>query len=289
MIREVIEKYLFPPALYCIACGAIIDDTREYMLCDDCMKELKWNTGATCRTCGKPLGPAVSSALTAGLFSSVAEIDQSNIHCHVNSTNRPYRVPNIARYCHNCLQSHHYFDRGYSCLSYGGREKVPILALKHAEKGYIARALGEMLADRLLAALDDTGELPWDLLVPVPIHPLRRAARGYNQTELIAGEVSRILGIPVDSESLVRVRATAKMQGMTDRSRQKNIEGAFAISADAKKSELLRNKRILLVDDVYTTGATADACSNALLSAGAQSVHIAVIASGSDYAPKDAA
>lgn len=277
MIREVIEKYLFPPALYCIACGAIIDDTREYMLCDDCMKELKWNTGATCRTCGKPLGPAISSALTAGLFAMPGEAEGDD------------NVPTFTRYCHSCRRSHHYFDRGYSCLSYGGREKMPILALKHAEKAYIARALGEMLADRLLAELDDTGELPWDVLVPVPIHPSRRAARGYNQTELIAGEVSRILGIPVDSESLVRVRATAKMQGMTDRSRQKNIEGAFAISADAKKSELLRNKRILLVDDVYTTGATADACSNALLSAGAQSVHIAVIASGSDYAPKDAA
>ena len=260
MIREVIEKYLFPPALYCIACGAIIDNTREYMLCDDCMKELKWNTGATCRTCGKPLGPAISSALTAGLFSSV-----------------------IARYCHNCMQSHHYFDRGYSCLSYGGREKTPILALKHAEKGYIARALGEMLADRLLAAVASDGELPWDVLVPVPIHPSRRVARGYNQTELIADEVSRILKIPVDSTSLIRVRATEKMKGMTDEGRQKNIEGAFAISADAERSEFLRNKRVLLIDDVYTTGATADACSKALLSTGANSVEIATIASGANF------
>ena len=281
MIREVIEKYLFPPALYCIACGAIIDNTREYMLCDDCMKELKWNTGATCRTCGKPLGPAISSALTAGLFNDSR--DAELLRKEGNTTSMSSRVPNIARYCHNCMQSHHYFDRGYSCLSYGGREKTPILALKHAEKGYIARALGEMLADRLLAAVASDGELPWDVLVPVPIHPSRRVARGYNQTELIADEVSRILGIPTDKTSLIRVRATEKMKGMTDEGRQKNIEGAFAISADAERSEFLRNKRVLLIDDVYTTGATADACSKALLSAGANSVEIATIATGANF------
>ena len=314
------EEYLFPPALYCISCGAIIDGSREYMLCDDCMKEFKWNTGATCEICGKSLGPAISSAVIAGLFSAKAEMFVGgNAGNSENSIGASSRTPDIVRYCHNCMHSRHYFDKGYSCVSYGGREKLPILALKHGEKAYIARAFGQMLADRLLAAVavgvsesgraadfplpknqtsdsvkkqhfgihSPSGEIPWELLIPVPIHPSRRVARGYNQTELIADEVSRLLRIPVDKTSLIRVHATEKMKGMTEETRQKNIEGAFAISADAEKSEILRNKNILLIDDVYTTGATADACSKALLGAGAKSVEIATIAAGSNFHNND--
>ena len=303
------------------------------MLCDDCMKEFKWNTGATCEICGKSLGPAISSALIAGIFDDSGAGKEANvagaivgsqrnrggIYNHGKPLSIPSRIPNFARYCHSCMHGHHYFDKGYSCLSYGGREKLPILALKHGEKAYIARALGEMLADRLLVAVaigisesgraadfslpknqtsdsvkkqhfgihSPSGEIPWDILVPVPIHPSRRVARGYNQTELIADEVSRLLRIPVDKTSLIRVHATEKMKGMTEETRQKNIEGAFAISADAEKSEILRNKNILLIDDVYTTGATADACSKALLGAGAKSVEIATIAAGSNFHNND--
>lgn len=247
-IRETIEKYVFPPSLYCMSCGAIIDSSREYMLCDECMEKFSWNTGATCECCGKALGRAL-----AGL-------------------------------CYNCMEKSHEFEKGYSCLSYGSREKAPILGLKHGEKAYIAKALGQMLCDRLAKVVESEydGVIPWDIIIPVPIHISRLLKRGYNQTELIGAEVSKGLGTEMKTNILLRKRPAAKSGGTVQR-RQKNIEGAFAVSDEAGKSGVLRNKNILLIDDVYTTGATADECSRALLSAGAAKVHIAVIATGSNY------
>ncbi len=261
---KILEKYVFPPALYCIACGAIIDSSRTYMLCDDCMKNFSWNTGATCHTCGKALGPVLSSAIEAGIYRS-------------GDKGTPL-------FCYDCMKVQHCFSRGYSCLSYGSIEKTPIISLKYGEQAYIGKMLGEMLCDRLFLAIETEyyGEIPWDIIVPVPIHITRILKRGYNQAEIIGRKVAESIGIPMDTGILTRKRTTGKMKG-TSEDRIKNIEGAFAITEKALSCDVLRNKTVLLIDDVYTTGATADECSRMLMNAGAQNVQIATIASGSNY------
>ncbi len=261
---KILEKYVYPPALYCMACGAIIDSSRTYMLCDDCMKTFNWNTGATCHRCGKSLGPVLSSAIEAGVY---RESDEGE-----------------PLFCYDCMKAKHYFTRGYSCLSYGNREKTPIISLKYGEQAYIGKALGEMLGDRLLSALEKEykGEIPWDLIIPVPIHISRMLKRGYNQAEIIGRIVSEKLGIPIETGIIARKKTTEKMKGKSE-DRIKNIEGAFAITEKAVNCDVLRNKNVLLIDDVYTTGATADECSKILINAGASDVQIATIATGSNY------
>jgi ComF family protein len=108
----------------------------------------------------------------------------------------------------------------------------------------------------------------FDALVPVPIHPVRRRERGYNQAEEIARELAPLSGMPVLPFALRRLRATVSQTKLGRRDRRGNLAGAFACAGP----EAVKGKRILLLDDVFTTGATAECCAELLLAAGAVSV-----------------
>ena len=114
----------------------------------------------------------------------------------------------------------------------------------------------------------------FDALVPIPIHSVRRRERGYNQAEEIAKEASRYLGIPVVANALKRTRATVSQTKLNREDRRANLEKAFA----ARVRDGIRGKRLLLVDDVYTTGATIGRCAELLLEAGAASVGVLALA-----------
>ena len=114
---------------------------------------------------------------------------------------------------------------------------------------------------------DDTQMSP-DVIIPVPIHISRLKMRGYNQAGLIAEALGRIIGIPIDEEALVRVIKTAPMKELSNRERVKNLQNAF--QADEK---VVRYKKVLIVDDIYTTGATFDACAAVLKQAGVREVY----------------
>lgn len=132
--------------------------------------------------------------------------------------------------------------------------------------------------DRPLSALLDhawkKSSPEWipDLLVPVPLHPHRLAERTYNQALLIAREVGRRRKLPVDPQLLVRIRTTAPQAGLTAKERQSNLLGAFALTRP------LSGERILLIDDVMTTGSTARSCAATLRGGGAGDVAVAVLA-----------
>jgi ComF family protein len=107
-----------------------------------------------------------------------------------------------------------------------------------------------------------------DLLIPVPLDAKRKAERGYNQSALLAQPVAWQLGIPYTDQALARIRITNQQVGLNVREREENLVGAFL--AD---SNLVRQKSILIIDDVVTTGATINACSRALISGGANQVY----------------
>jgi ComF family protein len=112
-------------------------------------------------------------------------------------------------------------------------------------------------------------------IVPVPLHPERERARGFNQAEIIGQELSRGTQIPLDTNSLYRTVHTRRHRaGMDAKSRRQTVEDAFTV----RHPRAIENERILLVDDVFTTGATASACAAALLHAGAQSVLVLTLA-----------
>jgi ComF family protein len=142
-------------------------------------------------------------------------------------------------------------------------------ALKYGTRRGVAAPLSRILAERFPFARDEH-----DVLAPVPLHLSRLRERGFNQALLLARESAGRLGAVLDARLLVRIRATPPQVGLGEQARRRNLRGAIAVRGDRRVEGL----RILLIDDVCTTTATADACSHALLAGGAAAVDVAVLA-----------
>jgi ComF family protein len=171
--------------------------------------------------------------------------------------------------CGACRQDEPAFERLRSFGAYDAELRQLIVLLKYNRVRPLARPLGGWLAtvvqqNRALAEVD--------AIVPVPLHPSRQRARGYNQAELLAQELSKWLKKPVAPRALDRIKDTPSQTGLTPAQRIENVRGAFAARA---KLDL---GRILLVDDVCTTGATLNACARTLKRAGADQVVAATVA-----------
>jgi len=160
---------------------------------------------------------------------------------------------NIASF-HSLWSVDHDTERAMYAIKYRGRTKL-------------ARAMGEMLG----AFLSDE-DFKCDAVVPVPIHSARRRERGYNQAECIANGVSSSLGVPI-ANVMQRTRYTGTQTSLSEHQRLSNVAHAFVV--DPKAS--IQGARLLVVDDVLTTGATLNACAYALLDAGARRVDAATL------------
>ena len=190
-------------------------------------------------------------------------------NCHTPFANRfPLSESGLCPLCAGGLRG---FDRAYSFGFYDGSLRKLIHLFKYSGM----RPLGKRLAGLLCRALPDDGEVAasFDAVVPMPLHCRRRWRRGFNQSEILARLVAKSRGIPM-IDVVKRVRATATQAGLTNSNRRKNVAGAFRVS---RKSQVA-GKRILLIDDVMTTGSTATACASAMKRAGASSVTLLTLA-----------
>jgi ComF family protein len=161
------------------------------------------------------------------------------------------------------------FDRARSVALYGGAMRDLILALKFHDRMDAARGLARWAAVAGRDLLTDA-----DLIVPVPLARRRLLHRRFNQSALLAHEIGRLARVSVDTSILRRVRATPPQVGLTANQRHTNVAGAFAV----RTLDRLVGKRVLLVDDVITTGATANACARILKRAGAARVDVLALA-----------
>ncbi|MCZ2076890.1 MAG: ComF family protein [Bryobacterales bacterium] len=159
------------------------------------------------------------------------------------------------------------FDAAYSYGFYEGTLRRLIHLFKYGGVQPLSQPLGERL---MLAFPRDLGI---DILVPMPLHWKRRLARGFNQSELLARAVGKRFNVPV-VPAVRRIRSTPAQAGLTNSKRRANVAGAFRVD----KASLVAGRRVLLVDDVLTTGATAAACAAALKKAGARSVTLLTLA-----------
>lgn len=157
------------------------------------------------------------------------------------------------------------FDAAYTYGSYEGTLRKLIHLYKYEKIHTLAKPLSRLLGQVL------PREQHFDVIVPMPLHWRRRWERGFNQSALLAREIGRIWNAPV-RQPVRRAKATAPQAGLTNAKRRANVSGAFI----AKKNARLDGARVLLVDDVLTTGATAAACARALKRAGAK--HVALLA-----------
>jgi len=165
--------------------------------------------------------------------------------------------------CGPCRAEETAFDCLRSFGAYDGELRQLIVLLKYNRVRSLAAPLGSWLA---VAVAQNPALAEVDAIVPVPLHPRRQRARAYNQAELLARELGRWLGKPVETRWLARVKDTPSQTGLTPAQRVENVRGAFAARAKVD------NARILLVDDVCTTGATLNACARTLGRAGAERV-----------------
>ncbi len=174
--------------------------------------------------------------------------------------------------CAGCRQRLPAFDRARALMRYNDASRNSILALKRADRLDLVPAFARWLERPGRTLLGET-----DLIVPVPLHSGRLWRRRFNQSALIAKSLGRLAGKPVDSLLLRRVRATPSQGEMPSASaRRRNMRGAFRV--DGRGVHCLAGKTILLVDDVFTTGATVEACARALKRAGARRVFVLALA-----------
>jgi ComF family protein len=170
--------------------------------------------------------------------------------------------------CGRCLADPPPFDRLRAAVAYGDISREVALRLKYNGRPGLAGTLAHFM----LRHLDDGGGAGEPLLVPVPLHRWRIWKRGYNQAALIASALERRSAIPAELDLIRRTRATPPLKGLGRRERALALRGAFKVPAEARAR--LAGRRAILVDDVYTSGATASACARALRRAGASSVEI---------------
>ena len=170
-----------------------------------------------------------------------------------------------AMLCHLCRRGVYDFDLARSFGAYTPSMARAILLLKYGEMTPLGRWFARLLAQ---VVEEERVALGADAVVPVPLHAVRLRERGYNQADLIGRPLARMLGLPFRSYLLVRTRPRPDKLRLTRRERWETVRGAYATREGAQVDKL----RVLLVDDVFTTGATLDACSKALRKAGAAQV-----------------
>jgi len=235
----------FLPSL-CALCDGLLPTISRSPVCESCWSEIPPQRENCCTRCGEDLFEPRSGS---------------------------------ASICRVCRVAPPAFVRAVSYGVYDGSMRAAIHAFKYDRIAPLARELGARLA---LAIAQMELDAPCEMLVvPVPLHRGRMAERGFNQARTLAAEALRRLRIShpawrfeLSASSLVRQRSTESQSGLTPRQRRQNLRGAFFVS----DSEALRGRHVLLVDDIFTTGATARACSKILIEAGAASVRVATLA-----------
>lgn len=232
--------WLYPPR--CRHCRSLIAKDDDYF-CPACQEKIRLVSHPLCTACGRPF------------------LDTSG-EDHL---------------CGACLARAPRFHRARAWACYPGEEsegdplRGVVQRFKYGRKISLGKPLGRLMAQGCSEFLSGCSA---DIVVPVPLHPKRLRWRGFNQAVILAREAGRLWKIPVDPFILVRSRETPPQTQLPEEERRKNMRGAFAVNPG--KSVL--GKTVLLVDDVYTSGATVNECSRTLLRAGAKEVYVLTLA-----------
>ena len=210
----------------------------EASLCADCWKNLSFIGPPVCRHCGYPLPQVVAESPLCG----------------------------------RCAADPPIYDQARAALRYDDGSRSLILRFKHADRTDIAKTFGRLMANAGQDLLADC-----DLLVPVPLHRWRLLKRGYNQAAMLAQALSKVAGVPLLADLLQRTKPTRSQQGLSGNQRLRNINSSAFCLHPWHRSKVA-GKKIALIDDVLTTGATIAACTRVLQAGGASSVVILALA-----------
>lgn len=235
---------IFPPA--CPVCGQALPYVNgiRSQVCLPCEEKLVYIKEPCCLKCGKEISDAETE------------------------------------YCYDCQKraagkNKHLYKQGTAVYSYTDAIQQSIYRFKYQNKREYAAFYAKEIYNRRKGLLGGWGA---DVIVPVPLHGSKYRKRGYNQSALIAKELGKYLNLPMDENLLIRSKKTIPMKELNNQQRIKNLEKAFICTRDS-----VRYKKVIIVDDIYTTGATIDACARELLKTGVQEVYYVCLCIGKGF------
>lgn len=187
---------------------------------------------------------------------------------------RPQRLEvNSAPLCRQCRETRYYFSKARAVAVYEGSLREILSELKYRYRPELGEALGKLLVEwvKLHPKFPD-----FKLIIPIPINDRKLEQRGYNQAELLAKPLQKYLGIPLANDIIMREKITESQNALCKEERFQNMQGAFRVV----NAERLASAKVLLIDDILTTGATASEAARVLLRAGAAEVSVLTVAVG---------
>ena len=223
----------------CLLCGDLV--AGQGGLCGPCWRDTPMILGPVCRLCGVPVLSGDAAPAETGAV------------------------------CNACGAAGRPWDWGRSVMLYSGGARRLVLGLKHGDRLDLVPGLAVWMAARLAGA-----EMRDAVVVPVPAHRWRLFRRRYNQAAVLANALARNLGADACPDALRRTRATAPQRGREEAARRRNVADAIAVAP--ARAARLAGARVILVDDVMTSGATLEACATALRAAGAREIGVVVLA-----------
>lgn len=227
----------------CPVCGEIVVP-KEKLICDKCMKKLTVITEPRCKKCSKP-------------------IEQEE-----------------KEFCSDCEHKNYHFIKGYSLWVYDGDIKKSIADFKYHNKKENAKYyIREILSNYG----DEIRKLSPVTIVPVPLYRGKYKERGYNQADILARGIAKELELPVLSDLLIRNRKTLPQKQLSDKERLRNLSKAFEFNIEAYGDHADKLNNILLIDDIYTTGSTIEACANVLIRQGISNVYFVTLCIGKGF------
>ena len=245
-ITSNVLKYLFPPR--CAICDRVIE-IDEVGICKQCRGSLSYLKGPCCLRCGKEISSPTDE------------------------------------YCYDCGHKERTYIKGYPVFNYVPPVRESLMAFKYQGR----REYADFFAAEIYKKHgDEFRKLGIEALVPVPIFRKKLSTRGYNQAEVLARELGRLMKLPVITDIVVRTEDTPPQKELSDEQRETNMKSAF--SAGIKYKDNISNKTsgdrhdvpgtVLLVDDIYTTGATIESCTRVCKSVGIKNIYYAAVAVG---------
>lgn len=227
----------------CPVCSEIVD-VRGELSCKECCKKLILIEEPKCKCCGKPM-------------------EQEN-----------------KEYCYDCEKKSRDFTRGIALWLYNKEMKKSMAEFKnHGRREYAAFYIEELLK----AYREEIEEISPEVLIPIPIHKKKLTERGYNQADVLARSLGDKLDIPVLSDLLIRKKDTLPQKQLNDKERMLNLAEAFDFSPTERNSFRNKLNKVLLVDDIYTTGSTIEACARILKNNGINEVYFVTVCIGKGY------
>ncbi len=208
-------------------------------ICEECADKVEYIQEPRCKKCGKPIRYAENE------------------------------------FCHDCEEREFFYDQGKSIWLHKGPVRWSIYQFKYHNRRVFAQFYAKEWWRLYREKIKEWGI---DVIIPIPLHRKRRRKRGYNQAEILARELGKRCGIPVDAKSVVRVVHTKPQKELNHTERNKNLRRAFCVTNRWKK-----NQNILLIDDIYTTGNTIDSVAQILKEKGAQKVYFLTISIGQGF------